>query len=274
MTTEFNRAGAALASHTDRQKIRRPSLCLPRPRLRAVVSRREVLGVGRVRLTFSGADVAVFIRAEAARAPGTWIKLFVPCPHAGMVGRAYTLRRVDPGNGTFDVDFVLHESGPLSSWARSSQAGDTIEFAGPRDGGFVLHPESQWIVLIGDETALPAIQAIVASVPVHLAGTVLIETEHPGQHEAFFIGPNVRLRWVRSARDRFSAGRPLVAALNSEAILPGTGQAWVAGESASVAEVRILLHEKWKLATTHIRAMGYWKSGVAHFRAEAAQVEV
>lgn len=258
-----------LASQTDKQEIRRPP-----PRLGAVVSGREDLSPGRVRLTFSGTDVAVFIRREATRVPGAWIKLFVPCPHAGMVGRAYTLRRIDPGNGTFDVDFVLHESGPLSSWARSSQAGDTVEFAGPRDGGFVLRPESQWIVLIGDETALPAIQAILASVPAQLAGTVLIETEHPGQHEAFFIGPNVRLRWVRPAPFRFSRGSALVASLSDEAILPGTGQAWVAGESVSVAAVRLLLHEKWKLATTHIRAMGYWKSGVAHFRSGGAQGDV
>lgn len=267
MTTELKRAAAALANDTDIQKILRP-------RLRAVVSGREVLSPGRVRLTFSGADVAVFIRLEAARVPGAWIKLFVPCPHSGMVGRAYTLRRIDLGNGTFQVDFVLHETGPLSSWARSSQAGDAVEFAGPRDGGFVLRPESRWIVLIGDETSLPAIQAILASVPAHLAGTVLIETAHPGDHEAFFIGPNVRLRWVRSAPVRFSPGSALIVALNSDAILPGSGQAWVAGESASVAAVRLLLLEKWKLATTHVRAMGYWKRGVAHFRSGTAQGDV
>lgn len=264
MTTDFPRAAG--------QEIR-PSHVLSRPRLRAVVSGREALSPGRIRLTFSGADVAVFICCDAARAPGAWIKLFVPRA-GGMVGRAYTLRRVDLAKGSFDVDVVLHDSGPLSSWARSAQDGDAVEFAGPRDGGFILRPESQWIVLIGDETALPAIHAILASVPVRLAGTVLVETDHPGEHEAFFIGPNVRLRWIRCAPDRFSAGSPVLAALDREAILPGAGQAWVAGEAASVAAVRTLLHEKWKLANTHIRAKGYWKSGVAHFRSEAARLDL
>lgn len=153
MTTEARRADAAPAGNTDSQTM-------PQPRLRAVVSGREVLSPGRVRLSFRGADVAVFMRLEAARAPGAWIKLFVPCPHAGMVGRAYTLRNIHPDKGSFDVDFILHESGPLSSWARSAQA----------------------------------------------------------------------------------------------------------GESARVAAIRLLLHEKWQLARPHIRAMGYWKRGAAHFR--------
>lgn len=228
------------------------------------MTEREVLGPGRIRLTFGGPHVAPFIRLQAARTAGAWIKLVVPCPHGAMLGRAYTLHRTDPATGTFDVDFMLHESGPLSSWARASQTGDAVEFAGPRDGGFLLRPQSQWIVLIGDETALPAIQAILASLPGHLDGTVLIETEHPGRHEPFFIAPNFRLRRVRSARDGLHA---LVAALGSEAVLPGSGQAWVAGEAAAVAAIRTLLQEKWQLAPTHIRTMGYWKRGVAHFRA-------
>lgn len=237
-----------------------------RPRLHAVVSVRKALSPGRIRLTFSGADVAAFIRTEAAQAPGTWIKLFVPCTNGGSVGRAYTLRQYDLGKGTFDVDFVMHETGPLSSWAQASQAGDAVEFAGPRDGGFTLRPGSHWVVLIGDETALPAIQAILASVPIELPGLVLIETDHPGEHEAFFVGPNIMLSWVKRTQDRSGAAYPLVEALERQVILHGPGQAWVAGESGSVMALRTMLNEKWKLEKTDISAKGYWKSGVAHFR--------
>ena len=241
---------------------------LPAPaRLYAVVSAREQLGAVRIRLTFAGADVAAFIRNEAAaRTPGTWIKLFVPCANGDSIGRAYTLRQFDLGKGSFDIDFVIHETGPLSSWARTAQPGDAVTFTGPRDGGFALRPESQWIALIGDETGLPAIQAILANVPSELPGIVLIETDHPGTHEAFFVGPNIELSWVRGTQGWSGAIPALVEALDRQETLPGPGQAWVAGEASSVMAVRTLLLEKWKLDKIDIRTKGYWKRGIAHFR--------
>lgn len=79
-------------------------------------------------------------------------------------------------------------TGLLSSSAGSSQAGDTVEFVGPRHGGFVPRPESQRFPLTGDESAKPAIKAILASLPAYLFGLVLIGTGYHGPHEAFFTG--------------------------------------------------------------------------------------
>ncbi|NHZ99499.1 siderophore-interacting protein [Massilia sp. CCM 8734] len=233
-----------------------------RPRLRAVVTAREQLSSARIRLTFGGDDAAMFIRAEAAQAPGAWIKLFVPRPAGDSVGRAYTLRRFDLGKGSFDVDFVIHEAGPASSWAEAARPGDRVAFAGPRDGGFTLMPDAQWLVLAGDETALPAIQAILAHVPADLPGIVLIEADRPGEHEAFFAGPLMRLHWVA----RGPGDDALAKALDGLARPPGAGQAWVAGEAGGVVTVRALLHEKWALDGNHVRAKGYWKRGAADFR--------
>lgn len=235
-----------------------------RPQLRAVVAGRERLGSQRIRLTFSGDDVAAFIRLEAAQAPCAWIKLSVPSSSGDSVRRAYTLRMFDLDKGTFSVDFVLHEGGVMSAWAQAAQVGDAVGFAGPRRGGFALCPDSEWIVLIGDETALPAIQTILTSLPPHLPGIVLIETDCPGEHEAFFAGPNIRLSWTRRTSHQPGADCALVEALNSVEILPGTGQAWVAGEADSVKAVRGLLQEKWKLLNTS--GKGYWKRDVADFR--------
>jgi NADPH-dependent ferric siderophore reductase len=236
--------------------VTRRSLC-------AVVSARAPLGAARVRLTFSGADVATFIRTKAAQAPGAWIKLFITGAGGDSVGRAYTVRRFDLVKGCFDVDFVLHERGPLSQWARSASAGASVEFAGPRDGGFTLHAQSRWIVLIGDETALPAIQAILENLPVDFPGIVLIESEHADQTEAVFVGPNMRLSRVSQGRGGVRAAPPLLAALERLPILPGAGQAWVAGESDRVMAIQHVLQEKWALAATSICARRYWKEGVA-----------
>jgi NADPH-dependent ferric siderophore reductase len=237
-----------------------------RPQLPAVVTGREQLSTARIRLTFSGDDVATFIRNEAAQAPGNWVKLFVPSSNGEIVGRAYTLREFNLGKGTFDIDFFTHENGPASSWASSAQVGDTVTFAGPRDGGFTLNPVSDWLALIGDETGLSAIQSIVTNLPPDLPGIVLIEVDHPGEHKPFFVDPNIQLHWIRRTHNMPGTGGALVKSIDNMEKLSGFGQAWVAGESSSVMAIRAFLQEKWKLDKKDIRTKGYWKKGVAHFR--------
>ncbi|MCX7221128.1 MAG: siderophore-interacting protein [Burkholderiales bacterium] len=237
-----------------------------RPQLPAVVTAREQLSRARIRLTFSGDDVATFIRNEAAQAPGNWVKLFVPSSNGEIVGRAYTLRKFDLCMGTFEIDFFTHENGPASSWANSAQVGDTITFAGPRDGGFALNPISEWLVLIGDETCLSAIQVILSNLPSDLPGTVLIEVDDPDEHKPFFVGKNMKLQWIKRTHNPLKTDDALTKSLSNMEKLSGFGQAWVAGESSSVMVIRTFLQEKWKLDKESIRTKGYWKKGVTHFR--------
>jgi NADPH-dependent ferric siderophore reductase len=237
-----------------------------RPQLPAVVIEREQLNGARVRLTFGGSDVATFIRNESSQVPGSWVKLFVPSLNGEIVGRAYTLRKFDLGKGTFDVDFFTHKNGPASSWAHLAQVGDTIKFAGPRDGGFALNPVSDWLALIGDETCLSAIQVILTKIPSDLPGIVLIEVDHPNEHKPFFVGPNMKLYWTKRTHNGSVSDVALIKSLGEIKKLSGFGQAWVAGESSSVIAIRSFLQETWKLDKKDIRTKGYWKKGVAHFR--------
>ena len=85
--------------------------------------------------------------------------------------RTFTIRELRPAELELDVDFVLHgDTGPASTWAgraspatgsrssgrtrgtRRSSATSTIQAAADTD----------WTLLAGDETALPAITAILA----------------------------------------------------------------------------------------------------------------
>ncbi|MDO8651310.1 MAG: siderophore-interacting protein [Undibacterium sp.] len=237
-----------------------------RPQLPAVVAAREQLSTARIRLTFSGNDVATFIRNEAAQSPGSWVKLFVPSSNGEIVGRAYTLRKFDLGKGTFDVDFFTHKNGPASSWANSAQVGDTLTFAGPRDGGFSLDPISEWLALIGDETCLSAIQVILSNLPSALPGIVLIEVDDPDEHKPFFVDQNMKLQWIKRTHSPLGADGPILKSLDNITRPQGRGQVWVAGESNSVKAISTFLQEKWKLDKESIRTKGYWKKGVAHFR--------
>ena len=59
------------------------------------------------------------LRTLPVSLPGQWVKIFFPAqPGEKPQGRAYTIRRFDPGTGAMEVDFVLHgDTGPASRWA-------------------------------------------------------------------------------------------------------------------------------------------------------------
>jgi NADPH-dependent ferric siderophore reductase len=69
--------------------------------------------------------------------------------------RNYTVRRHDPATGEIDVDVVLHEPrGPACRWAEAAPIGADVGFAGPRVD-YAPHDGASWLLLCGDETALP-----------------------------------------------------------------------------------------------------------------------
>ncbi len=73
-----------------------------------------------------------------------------------LVLRTYTVRRWDPVMGEIDVDFVRHGLGPATTWAYTAQPGDEVQIAGPKMSG-AQPVDADWVLVVGDETALPAI---------------------------------------------------------------------------------------------------------------------
>src|SRR5688500_8515929 len=154
----------------------------------AEVARVQRLSPSFVRVTFSGPSFDDL-------APNGWdqrIKVLLPtagrglrdCPrgddwYAEWRGlsedrrnpmRSYTVRASRPELGELDVDFVLHgATGPASSWAERVAAGDDVVLIGPNarfpgpTGGYEWRPpaEAECLVVAGDETAVPAVSAIV-----------------------------------------------------------------------------------------------------------------
>ncbi|MFF0266144.1 siderophore-interacting protein [Kribbella sp. NPDC004536] len=77
--------------------------------------------------------------------------------------RTYTVRDWDEEARELTIDFVYHgDEGVAGPWAASAQPGDVLWFNGP-GGGYTPDPEADWHLLVGDESALPAIGAAVES---------------------------------------------------------------------------------------------------------------
>lgn len=122
---------------------------------------------------------------------GDWYTpwLEVPEDQRGCM-RTYTVRDV-VGEGTdtlLVVDIVVHEpgehgeaSGPGNDWARSATVGDRVLVVAPRRGhdfGGVewLPPaDARDLLVVGDETAVPAIYGILRDLPADARGTAFLE---------------------------------------------------------------------------------------------------
>ncbi len=164
--------------------------------------------------------------------------------------RNYTVRRHDPAAREIDVDVVLHDPrGPACTWAERSEIGAGVGYAGPRVD-FAPREDAEWLLLCGDETALPAIAAILETPLHHQRKLAVIEVadaaeEHPLDGE---------VRWVHRNGDPF--GVPLAEAVRAVELPDGPGQAWGAAESTVARDLREVLRRA--MPRKHVKATGYW----------------
>ena len=217
------------------------------------------LGPSFVRVTFTGPDLDRF----ADNGFDQRIKLAFPLPCADDVDlpgdgpdwyqqwrarpderrnpiRTYTVRAVRPQLSEVDIDLVLHgDGGPASRWARRAAPGDRIAIVGP-DAGFTgdhggvefRPPHSGPLLLAGDETAAPAICAILERLPADAHGRAFVEVPHEDDAVPVAVPERMSVTWL--ARGSAPCGSLLVPAV--EAAVPGV-EAAVPGVEAAVPGV-------------------------------------
>ena len=211
---------------------------------RTTVARREQLSPNFVRLTLTGPDLVHFGTAGLDQR----IKLVLPLPDGSFtdVGqfdesvdmiqwyrrwrelpdetrnpiRTYTIRAVRPEAREIDVDFVLHGTeGPASAWASAAGPGAPLVVIGPdaraeETGGLEWNPgDARSVLIAGDETAVPAICAIVESLPAHVTGSVYIEVPTEADALPLTAPEGVGVRWL--ARGSAAHGLRLSAAVHA-----------------------------------------------------------
>jgi NADPH-dependent ferric siderophore reductase len=183
-------------------------------------------------------------------------------------GRDYTPRRFDPVAGELDLDVVLHGAGPGADWARTARPGDAVHLAGPKSS-LVLPADVDWVLLAGDETALPAIGRFLDERPVDGPVQVVVEVRHAAARQDLALRDGDVLRWVVTPEGAPSA---LVAAVDELAWWPGRPYAWVAGESRTLLPLRRRLRRDRGLPATHVDVTGYWHAEPAAAVDEATAV--
>ncbi|WP_374457029.1 siderophore-interacting protein [Nocardioides sp.] len=235
---------------------------------------------------------------------GTWLER--PASERGHM-RTYTIRDVR-GSGeqtTFVVDMVLHLEGDLvgpgSTWASTAAAGDRLVVLAPRRGfpyGGIefTPPPAADLLLVGDETAVPAICTVLEQLPDDARGIAFLEVPHAADVQDVRRPAGVEVVWLAREGEELGAGlhdavvahlgipgaivevaaeevdpdlweTPFYSSSGEEVSgdLNGVGgtYAWIAGESKVVTGLRRHLVNELGFDRSQVAFMGYWRRGVA-----------
>ena len=228
--------------------------------------------------------------------------------------RTYTVRAVrGAGPDTrLVVDLVLHladdATGPGSAWAAQASTGDRLVTMAPRRGveygGIEFVPgTARELLLVADETAVPAVCSILEDLGEDAHGTAFLEVP-VSEDAAALLGqtapPNVEVVWLprngaelgslldREVRRHLGLGggaepvadsevdtdlweTPSYSSSGEDVDLPVATvghdldgvYAWIAGESKVVTGLRRLLVNELGMDRRQVAFMGYWRRGVS-----------
>ena len=215
--------------------------------------------------------------------------------------RTYTTRAVRPLLREVDVDMVLHgDGGPASRFAGSAAPGDVAALLGP-DAGFdgdpggleFRAPAGAAVLLVADETAVPAALRILEELPRDTTGEAVLEVPEHGDRLDVDGPPGVQVTWL--ARSGSGAPGALLQPALVDALArtwpqliggPGAGAeelpvpegddllwevaasdtstglyAWMAGEAGAITGLRRYLVRDLGVPRGAVSFMGYWKLG-------------
>lgn len=235
---------------------------------------------------------------------GTWYEHWRALPDARRNPfRTYTVRRVRHAARELDIDLVVHGgTGPAARWLEAVRPGDEVIVVGPdarsihSHVGIDFRPGSaQRLLLAGDETAAPAICAILEALPGDRSAQAFIEVPDADDRFDLDLPSTARVGWL--PRSGAPVGARLVPALTAWAGEAGdllraaaapapqpfaevdvdrellwespvappdeAFYAWLAGEAGVIKDLRRLLVRGHGVDRSRVAFMGYWRLGRA-----------
>lgn len=169
--------------------------------------------------------------------------------------RDYTPRRYDLETLEMDIDFVLHGDGPASTWAEQAKPGQHLHIGGPR-GSMIVPDIFDSYLLIGDETALPAIARRLEGLAANRRALVIIEVENGKEQQPLESAAQVNVIWVL----RDGGKDNLLTTVKQLQVPSGKLYAWVATESKVSRQIRRVLLDEHGLDDQYVKAAGYWRA--------------
>lgn len=166
--------------------------------------------------------------------------------------RDYTPRRIDLATGELDIDFVLHGDGPASTWAAQAEPGQSLHIGGPRSS-VVVPDRFDSYLLIGDETAIPAIARRLEELPAGRKVLAVVEIEDAAERQPLNSAADVDVLWVERRE------QSLEEVVKGLALPAGALYAWVATEAGLSRRLRRILLDEHQVDEQAFKVAGYWK---------------
>lgn len=233
-----------------------------------------------LRITLVGEDLSGFVSAGyddhvklCFPKPGEKIPVWpavgpdaVPLPEGTVASpmRDFTPRRYDAERGELLIDFALHEGGPASDWAASAVPGSRVGVGGPR-GSFVVVDDFDWYLLIGDETALPAIGRRLEELRADTRAIVIGAVAGPAEEQTFTSRAALDVRWLHRPLTTANDVAPWLAAISDLSLPSGDGYVWIAGETNVAKALRRVFVEERGVPRGWVKSVGYWRYGSEGF---------
>lgn len=183
--------------------------------------------------------------------------------------RTYTVRDQRRELGEVDVDFAVHVgAGPAGDWALQALPGDRVTALGPcaaDNAGIDFRPPrgTDWILLAGDETALPAIAGILDWLGPDTVVRAWIEIGHSEDVQDLPTWADAEITWLVRG-----AGQSLHRAISAARLPVGLAYAWIAGEAGDVRTLRRHLvgpdaDGGRGIDRSRVTFTGYWRRGAS-----------
>ncbi|WP_345523634.1 siderophore-interacting protein [Nocardioides conyzicola] len=225
-----------------------------------------------VRVVLGGDGLAGFTAPDAT---DTYVNVAIPpagAPYGGVfepaevretqpkelwpARRRYTVRDWDGSRLT--VDFVVHgDQGVAGPWAAGAKPGDVLVFEGP-GSGFRPDPSADWHLLVGDESALPAIAASLEAVRAGSRAVVRLVCDGPAYEVPLTCPGELDLVWLH--RTGSAADVDLLADAVADVDFPaGRVHAFVHGEADEIRAIRRHLISDRGVPRADMSCSPYWR---------------
>lgn len=170
----------------------------------------------------------------------------------------YTVRFWYPDRNEVVVDMVLHEGSSAGcDWARASEPGDKLAIWGPRVA-FDPPADTEWLLLFGDDTALPGIGVILETLPANQRAVVVVEVDSEADQVPFPVDDRIDVQWLYRNGSNPAASKQLVESVQALSIPEAPGYAWGGGEVRIMNAIGKYLRRTVGFRPTDVCAVGYW----------------
>ncbi len=202
---------------------------------------------------------------EIWQRPNVAVRLEVESPEGQRpVSRIYTVRSFDAARSLIELDFVMHpDDSPAMRWLAGAHVGQATMLVGPRPHFVPDFACGRKVALFADETAIPAVYAILQHWQAPAQGVVYIETANRAAFDELPDVPGVQKHLLLRRSDEHPGETTYLVDAALSLPDPKVWTVWAAGERGTARAIRKYFTEDHGLSREEVRVFGYWRAGVS-----------